>query len=48
MEEEDEVDNQNVVLEMVADNVEAETVTEQEVLLDQAVEELNTLTFQEE
>merc|ERR1712107_438185 len=47
-EEEDEVDNQNVVLEMVADNVEAETVTEQEVLLDQAVEDLNTLTVQEE
>ena len=41
-EEDDEVDNQNEALEMVADNVEAETVA------DQAMEELNTLTVQEE
>lgn len=51
-EEEDEVDNQNEVLEMVSDTVEAETVNIQEELaevqLDQAMEELNKLTVQEE
>ena len=46
--EEEEVDNQNEVLEMVAGTMEAETVAKQEVLLDQAIEELNKLTVQEE